>query len=161
MIDEETALSVIGDPLDELDREAMIAAREFTQAIIFQAIEQSAGTARWLLASLLAVNGGALLASLNSAELNGEWERLSQTFWVAGIMLALSCGLLGMYSGHKAISVGSAMLAKILGSLQTGHFQDLRFESETKELARRGKRVIALGVASAAAFLAGIFAIII
>ena len=148
--------AVLGEQLDERDREAVESLRDLVRPLMFQAAEQTAATSRWLLASLLAVNGGAILASLNSAEIGGPAERWAILFWVGGIVLALGSGLVAMFNGQRGIAVAGDMLSAITKMLQTGAWQDIRFEAEQVELKRRGKVAIAVGVLSEIAFVVGV-----
>ncbi len=147
--------AVIGTPIDETDREIVKSLQEFMRPVIFQTAEQTHAMARWLLASLLAVNGGAIIAALNSAEIGGAAERWAIASWLTGIVLALGSGIVAMFNGQRAIEIGSQMLARATNILHTGEWQDLRFGTAQNEVKRRGRAAIGIGILSKIAFIGG------
>jgi len=55
-----------------------------------QIISQEADFAKWMIASLLALNGGAVLATWSSEQILPSWRAAASVIYVIGIMAALS-----------------------------------------------------------------------
>jgi hypothetical protein len=146
--------AAIGSELDEADREALRTLQGFVQPLFFMAGEMTAAMGRWLLASMLAVNGGAAIAVMNAPRpvANNQAALVS---WVVGIVLALISGLVSMYNGQRSITVAGDMMASVLKSIHLGKFHDLRFDEQTAPLTRLGRVATGIGVLSMLAFIAG------
>jgi hypothetical protein len=102
----------MSDDLDALQR-----LHTMFQAQLGQITPIAAETSQWLLASLLAVNGGALLAFLSSDRLSTVALTISGPAWLAGVMLALGVGVLNVIANQKAIALFGDYIAGIEGAL--------------------------------------------
>lgn len=121
--------------------------------------DQFNGLVRWLIASLLAVNGGGLVACLNADSITLDGKRMAGIAFAVGLSFAI-------LSGSATIRTADKMLPEISKSM--GYWaaisvhgkRDHSFEKELDEgmrLAFRGSKIsVALGTLSFFALLAGL-----
>jgi hypothetical protein len=150
--------SHVGESLDPEDRVALSWLNEFMREIFFRAVDLSAETARWLLASLLVVNGGALVAALASERIPLNALLVGAPFWVMGVLLALGTGLTSFQSGQRGITITADLMNKLTSALYLNKLPELDFTAQEAELKRRTRRILILGVSSAVAFVLGVIA---
>ena len=114
---------------------------------------------KWLMASLLAVNGGACLAVMDASELTIGFRLASMGLFVFGIMTALLIAVFGQHSVQSSF----VPLQKLIGYWMTVVDDGERMEEMEEEIGDELKRSARIGVGtriagwvSALAFLAGI-----
>lgn len=79
-----------------------------------------ATTFRWLMATLFAANGGAIVALLGEASrLPGEANALG--WFAAGVILSLIMGVLSAFMGHRVMPALTNAKAKVHQGLITGN----------------------------------------
>jgi hypothetical protein len=114
---------------------------------------------RWLMASLLAINGGALLAMLDHSSLGLSHRVSSGCAFVFGIIMALLVAVFGQHSTIRSLP----SLQKMIGYWMTVAVDGLRDEKIENDLDNELKASVKLGLGSrvsgwlsAIAFLIGI-----
>jgi hypothetical protein len=66
---------------------------------------------RWLLATLFAANGGAILAVMSSAKETQDWHRTALCSFAAGLVLSIGMGIASAFIGLRA--TGSISRARV------------------------------------------------
>ena len=97
---------------------------------------------KWLMASLLAVNGGSCLAILNATEIPIGFRLVSMGAFVFGIMTALLIAVFGQHSVQSSF----APLQKLIGYWMTVVDDGERMEEMEEEIGDELKRSARIGV---------------
>lgn len=130
---------------------------QFAAHLRDKSMEQAISMGAWLVASLLALNGGGALAVLNAV------DRLAQptvpaSIFIAGIMFALANAAGIQWSGYAQLKPMSEMIGYWItvadDGVRTAAFED-QLKAKVRPLIIRGKLASAAGWISAFLFLAG------
>lgn len=116
----------------EFEAQALISMRNTT-------IETTVGLAKWLLASLLAINGGAALAVLSSDKISDP--ALPAGLFVGGVIGALLNGVLQQYLGMRHTQKMGGVIGYWLWVATTGE----RIETTEEEHKALGRRMMIHG----------------
>jgi hypothetical protein len=118
-----------------------------------------ATTFRWLMATLFAANGGAIVALLSDANrLPGELYALA--WFASGIILSLVMGVLSAFMGHRVMRPLTNAKSKVHQGLITGETAEA--EQALKELVDKQKMTWKMwsptyaGLGSLACFIVGV-----
>jgi hypothetical protein len=126
-------------------------------------IDEISAAFRWLMASLLAVNGGSALALLSSDSIERCGVIVAGALFTIGTFSALLLGFFTLKSAERAIQPISSMVEFWLTARHVGEFEQAELETRTNVLeARLRPTKIAsylTGVSSAICFLLGTIAI--
>lgn len=119
-------------------------------------IEQGAATANWLLASLLAVNGGSIALILPLGEADPFWVSCAGISWVVGILLALATGFSG-YSNTRVFAAElGALWTDTMRAIHLKRASDLSFETFSARHTQKASTTMAIGLASVVAWIGGV-----
>lgn len=121
--------------------------------------EHVATTFRWLMATLFAANGAALIALVGA----GEWlpgGAYAMAWLAAGVALSLVMGILSTFLGYRAVTPISGVRAKVNVGLITGEIGNLKQElvslGENQKMTWKKWSPTYAGLASFTCFVAGI-----
>lgn len=120
--------------------------------------EEHSQAYRWLMASLLGINGGACIAILGSEQV-GVWSKIyAGGCWTIGILASLLIAVFGQHSVQKSLDP----LQKFIGYWMTVHSDGVRADGIENDLLNELKASSKIGFGSriagwvaASAFLAG------
>lgn len=145
----------VGQPLRPQDREALLALLEYLKPVAHNATLEGNAIGRWLLASLLALNSGGIVATVRLSEVPSSIEVWGAGCWLAGIFLALGSGIIAVFNLHRGSSIVSTAVDEIIASLNLDRVPALNFQKARERHDRRVRWTPRLAIASAVAFLAG------
>jgi hypothetical protein len=149
-----------GDPIDITeDRESLFRLLQFFHKMMDLSVPQAADASKWLLASLLAVNGGSLVSFLTSDQLNDVELRVCAPLWLAGIMLALTVGVLNLVAANRAVGMAGKYISEIERALIVGVWPAPDWKRDQASFLKFRKWPWITGLASAACFLGGCLAV--
>lgn len=122
-----------------------------------RAVEQAAAMARWLLASLLAVNGGAAVALLGSDRPPNASLRMALLWFVVGVVAAVATGICHYYEAEFGEGAAQELKTSLQDSLAGLDPADSTFARKKRGtwIARRG--ALLLFPVSLAAFVLGVW----
>jgi hypothetical protein len=149
---------MFGPDLTENDELALRLSVDFASSLLSHFGDQAAATARWLLASLLALNGGAIIAGLSSDKMEGPTLATASAVWLLGIFLALAGGFFSMKGAASMIVAATKMYAGSVAGLQAGKMPRMDFEGEYARVGRLSKIGFWVQGLSALAFFTGALA---
>ncbi|MBB4100162.1 hypothetical protein [Sphingomonas kyeonggiensis] len=132
-----------------------------TQAGLKSLIEETSASYRWLMASMLAINGAAAAAVLNGAMLPPAHKAAPLLFFYIGTMAALAIAFFGQLANRAMIApVGNALVfwtqVKADQSLDEARWREI--EAAITAAQKKGAASKLSGWISAAAFSLGILA---
>lgn len=93
-------------------------------------IDEHSASYRWIMASLLAINAGGLLAVKDTISRDPSAALLAGIFFFLGIGFALLIAVLGQRSNQKAIPPISNVCAALMAAVVTGEYDHKRIEQE-------------------------------
>ena len=146
-------------PINSVDSLKRAAAFELehTAEALRRVIEEHAAAYRWLLASLLAVNGGAIL--FTKEHLDSAAGLFAGAIFVLGIMFALVTGWLGQRANGALVAPLREMSAFWISTVESGDFDKKLYEEiaqKEKVALKTASRTQVCGWISAIAFLVGV-----
>lgn len=141
--------------LDDDTRQSLSTFRGFLETMAERAVIETSEASRWLLASLLTVNAGALIAAIGSSKINAEALRIAGPCWLVGVILALVVGLLNVTTGTASMKVMGDYIGKITAATSTGWIKMPDWEGDSAKLQRMKKWPWIVGTLSAIAFIGG------
>lgn len=120
-------------------------------------LEVATGIGKWILTSLLAINGGAAIAAWQSA-LPSDFKIAACGTFISGVLAALVCGALQVrHISGMAKPLGSAIGYWISVQVDGLRCAELENFEEITALAKKTKLVWVAGGLSALLFLGGVF----
>lgn len=143
--------------MDEIERKVRERYLDRYQALVERSFEAQVAWGRWLVASLLLVNGGAIVTIVQSGARASELMSLSGIFFASGIVLAFICGFCAWINFYLNLNVYSSFAdPKVLRS------QEEWFTPSTREFHWTRYTMVAAivaGTLSVVVFIAGIYRI--
>jgi hypothetical protein len=142
----------------ELNKLAALHEVEMIDHLRKVAIDQHATAFRWLLASLLAVNGGGAIAVIGADGITNYWKVFACSSFSAGIVLSLFSAFLSQRFNMKGLPSLSRQMGYWLAVSHDGEFEpeiQKKFEDEFKEAIKHGWIVPTVGWMAAVAFIIG------
>ena len=122
-------------------------------------MDENSAAFRWLMASLLAVNGGSALGILSSESVCRDGVVLGGAIFTAGIFSALLLGFFTLKSAERAIDPISKMIEFWLEASLSGEFDEKLLQERQGQLKSRLKPTkiasYLTGFSSAICFLVG------
>lgn len=141
--------------LDEEQRAALERVLEHVRPVFDRAADQIFSTAKWLMASLLAVNGAGLLSFLSNGSTPQIVLQASAPLWLAGVTLALCTGLAAYWSGVSALRTMGLYIGRAEAAKVTGYLEEWNWDRDSVKIDRRGRIPFLFGIASMLCFIAG------
>lgn len=119
-------------------------------------VEQGASTGNWLLASLLAVNGGSIALVLPLEKVDAFWIGCAAGSWTVGVLLALVTGFSAYAHTRSFASELGHLWVATIRAVNLRQASNLDFDTFTSKHARKSAWTLAIGVASASAWVSGV-----
>lgn len=151
----------LNDNLVDSNRRAFLEQIESLKQIRATAWEEHTHSFRWLMASLLGLNGAAGLGVLGQAEIPIEYKLMSCACFVSGILLALLVAVFGQYSTQRTLGPLQKLIGYWLAVSEDGLRDEVIEADLNGELAASAKIGLGsrfAGWGSALAFLVGAIA---
>lgn len=137
------------------ERAAVVRLHDWLTQIMQQTTQIAAQSSQWLLASLLAVNGGALVTVMGSDKLPPGALPISATGWTLGLIAALGVGTLTVRANTNSMKMLGDYISQINVALITGILEPFAWEEDVRTLNKARRGPIITGWLSAAFFVAG------
>ena len=122
-------------------------------------LEQHSHSFKWLTASLLAINGAAAVATLNTDSIPPVWKVLSGSAFAIGVLCALLVAVLAQKISIKSLVPIQRQIGYWIGVIHDGtrlEEFEAKLGSEMKETMRWGWAIPATGWVSGLFFFAGL-----
>ena len=137
------------------ERESFLRLLATLTAALDKAARMTHDSSKWLLGSLLAVNGGALVAFLGSEKMPVTALSVAAPIWLLGIILALAVGVLNQQAGAYSIAMLGRYIGDINSALITGTLIVPDWEGDQLKLTRLQTWPRRIGWASGICFVLG------
>jgi MFS family permease len=141
--------------LDDRTREGVERFLKFVEESSRQSVQITASASQWLMASLLAVNAGALIAVMGSSKVSAQVMAVAAIAWLCGISLALIVGVFNVLIGTRAVQILGEYIGTLGSALVTDMLLVPDWDRDRKRLTNLRVWPWTFGILSFVAFLFG------